>query len=199
MQQQESIQQQEKQQENIYKEQKYMKLLQNKRILFFDILLIVGAVFLDQYSKVLVRNFLSNQPQELIPGVLELRYLENGGAAFGMLQGKKIIFLIIAAIVMAAAIFIMWKLPAESKYNKLNITLSFILAGAVGNAIDRIAKSTVTDFVYFKLINFPIFNVADIYITIGTIVLAIMMLFIYKEEDFAFLTLKHQKAERKDK
>ena len=63
-------------------------------------------------------------------------------------------------------------------------------AGAVGNLIDRMVQSYVVDFLYFKLIDFPIFNVADCYVTAGAILLAILILFVYKDEELGFLSLK---------
>ena len=73
-----------------------------------------------------------------------------------------------------------------------------ILAGALGNTIDRVAKKTVTDFIYVSLINFPIFNVADIYIVVATIGLAILILFVYKDEDLRFMEFR-KKTEKSEK
>lgn len=165
-------------------------LYHNKWILIFNLVLFTAAVFLDQYTKMIVRELLPNNTKVLITDVLELRYLENAGAAFGMLQGQKIIFLVLTVIVFLAVLYILFKLPNEKKYIKLDLTLVFLMAGAVGNAIDRVYKSTVTDFIYFKLIDFPIFNIADIYITLSTIYLVIILIFIYKEDDLQFLSRK---------
>ena len=79
------------------------------------------------------------------------------------------------------------KLPAEKKYLPMNIAGALVWAGALGNAIDRVDKKTVTDFIYFVPINFPRFNVADIYITVSAIMLGIVLIFVYKEEDTAYL------------
>ena len=62
-----------------------------------------------------------------------------------------------------------------------------ISAGAVGNMIDRVSQGYVVDFLYFKLINFPVFNVADIYVTVSVVCFAVLILFYYKEDDFSFL------------
>ena len=168
-------------------------LYKNTWICIFNFILFIAAVFLDQYVKIIVRKTLPDNTKVLIPDVLELKYLENAGAAFGMLQGQKIIFLILTIIIFMAVLFILFKLPNDYKFIKLNITLVFLLAGALGNAIDRVYKATVTDFIYFKLINFPIFNIADIYISISTIFLVILLIFVYKEEDLAFLDKKKNK------
>ena len=86
--------------------------------------------------------------------------------------------------------YVLYKMPEEKKYRILHVLLSLIAAGAIGNMIDRIRLDYVVDFIYFVLINFPIFNVADIYVTVATALFAISVLFLYKEEDFGFLIWK---------
>ena len=73
-----------------------------------------------------------------------------------------------------------------------------LAAGAVGNLIDRMRYSYVVDFLYFKLIDFPVFNVADCYVTVGAVLLAVLILFVYKEEELGFLSLKRQEGKKKD-
>ena len=75
----------------------------------------------------------------------------------------------------------------------MKITLVFLLSGAIGNFIDRMIRGFVVDFFYFSLIDFPIFNVADIYVTVSFVVLAVLILFVYKEEDLAVYTPKKKK------
>lgn len=157
-------------------------------MLFWDLVIVSSGIALDQWTKALMTRYLKGQPSiSVIKNILELDYVENRGAAFGMLQGKRIYFLVIAAVVFFLFAWLLLKLPPEKKYQKLHIALSFILAGAVGNTIDRGIKGYVVDFVYFKLIDFPVFNVADIFITVTTIWLAVLLLFFFKEEDFDFL------------
>ena len=74
-------------------------------------------------------------------------------------------------------------LPASKKYRAIRVCLVFLTAGAAGNLYDRIFFDYVTDFLYFSYINFPIFNVADIYVTLSTITLVILFLFFYSEDD----------------
>lgn len=172
----------------------------NKIMLPVDLVILSSGIALDQWTKVLATRFLKAQPAiPIIKDILELDYVENRGAAFGMLQGKRIYFLLIAATVFFLFAWLLLKLPPEKKYQKLHIALSFILAGAVGNTLDRGLKGYVVDFVYFKLINFPVFNVADIFITVTTIWLAVLLLFFFKEEDFDFLrSRKNRKNREKD-
>lgn len=120
----------------------------------------------------------------LIPGVLELNYVENRGAAFGIMQNRQWLFLVITVAVLAGLIYIFRKIPAESRFVPLRITLFFIGAGAVGNMIDRVFRKYVVDFIYFRLIDFPVFNVADIYVTVSAVVLVILVLLYYRDEDF---------------
>lgn len=115
--------------------------------------------------------------------VFQFEYLENHGAAFGILQNKHIFFFIIVLII---SVFIIWfylHVPMTKKLLPLRICAVFIFSGAIGNFIDRLKLGYVVDFFYFKLIDFPVFNVADIYVTVGTFILAFLLLFYYKEED----------------
>lgn len=160
-----------------------------KLIMFFVISTI--AVIFDRYTKMLAVAYLKDKPAYvLIKGVLEFLYSENKGAAFSILQGKQWFFYIVTVIVLLVICYIVYKLPFEKKYIPLFYILCFIFAGAVGNFIDRVMYAYVVDFIYISLINFPIFNMADIYISIATTVLIICLLFIYKEEDFKFIRNK---------
>lgn len=169
----------------------------NKIMLLVDLVILSSGIALDQWTKALATRFLMAQPAiPIIKDILELDYVENRGAAFGLLQGKRICFLVIAAAVFFLFAWLLLKLPPAEKYQKLHIALSFILAGAVGNTIDRGMKGYVVDFIYFKLIDFPVFNIADIFITVTTIWLAVLLLFFFKEEDFDFL--RSRKNREKD-
>ena len=78
-------------------------------------------------------------------------------------------------------------MPKSKKFLPLNYIIVFLIAGAVGNYIDRIINHYVVDFIYFSLINFPVFNVADCYVTVSVIILFILILFFYKDEDLDYL------------
>ena len=143
------------------------------------LLLCVLLIAADQATKLLAVARLKDQaPFVLLPGVLELRYLENRGAAFGILQGQKI-FLVI--------IYFYFRVPEGKRHLPVRIFLIMLFSGAIGNFIDRCRLDYVIDFIYFKLIDFPIFNVADCYVTIAVILFAIAILFVYKEEEMDFL------------
>ena len=89
-----------------------------------------------------------------------------------------------------AICYILFKMPEDKKYNILHLLLVLIASGAIGNMIDRIRLEYVVDFFYFVLINFPIFNVADIYVSVACALLAIVMLFVYKDEDLDFISIR---------
>lgn len=148
----------------------------------------IGCVFLillDQVTKLLaLQNLKGQNPVTLIPDVFQLLYVENRGAAFGILQNRQWVFLIITVIVLAALVWALPKIPQERHFLPLTLCLCFIGAGAVGNMIDRIFRGYVVDFFYFKLIDFPVFNVADIYVTTAAVILIVLIVFLYKEEDF---------------
>lgn len=151
----------------------------------------LAAAGLDQLSKRwALANLGDHEPVPLIPGVLEFLRIENRGAAFGILQGRMEFFYLITAVVAAGIIYVIFKLPEDRKYMPLLVTLAFLLAGAAGNLIDRAFRKSVVDFIYFKPIDFPVFNVADIYVTCSTFALVLLILRFYEDEDFAFLSRK---------
>lgn len=152
---------------------------------------ILLLTFIDQWTKYLAVLHLKNQESiVLIPGVFQLQYLENHGAAFGIFQGQQWIFFLMTIVYLVAAVWIYLRIPKTKKYFPLHMIAVVLTAGALGNFIDRISQGYVVDFFYFSLIDFPIFNVADIYVVLSFIGLAICILFVYKDEDFAFLNLK---------
>ena len=122
----------------------------------------------------------------LIPGVLEFYYIQNKGAAFGIFQNGTFILGIISAIALAVIVAVYLRIPDGKKYLPLRLVLIFIAAGAAGNLYDRITLQYVRDFIYFSLIDFPVFNAADIYVTCSVFILAFLILFYYKEEDLQF-------------
>ncbi|MEG0963317.1 MAG: signal peptidase II [Lachnospiraceae bacterium] len=145
------------------------------------VLLLLG---IDQITKYLASAFLKGSNSIiLIKGVFQLHYLENQGAAFGLFQGKKSWFVVITLLVIMAMIVIYLKLPMKKKFNWMRGIIVLLMSGAFGNLLDRIRLDYVIDFFYFELINFPIFNMADIYVCCGVGLLLFLFIFYYKEED----------------
>ena len=160
-----------------------------KRFLIFDLFLFILLVSLDQLTKHLAVIRLKDKPAvPILKNILELNYLENKGAAFGMLQNQKIFFVLIAVMIMVIIAYVLFLMPDDKKYNLMHFLLIMVCSGACGNMIDRLRNNYVVDFIYLVIINFPIFNVADIYVTVSTFVLVILILFIYKEDDLSFLS-----------
>lgn len=163
-------------------------------LLVTDFMLFVILVIADQLTKHLAVIRLKNQAAyNLINGILEFNYLENRGAAFGVLQNQKYFFVFVALIFIGVIVFVLIKVPTQKKYYSLNILLVMIAAGAVGNMIDRVRYDYVVDFIYLVCIQFPIFNVADIYVTTATVILVFQILFVYKTNDFNFLSFNPKK------
>ena len=154
------------------------------KMLLIDVVVMLVLLGLDQLTKYLAIINLKNHPAVVLwDGVLELNYLENRGSAFGMLQNQKFFILFIGVVFLAVILFFLFKLPEEKKFCTVHILLSAIVAGGVGNMIDRLRFDYVVDFISFVLIHFPIFNVADCYIVVATIVLFLLFLFVFEEKD----------------
>lgn len=162
-----------------------------KRYLAIDLFVIIFLTALDQWTKALVSTHLKDAADIiLIPGVFQLHYLENRGAAFGILQNQRFVFVILTLLYLAAAAWFFNRCPKNKKYFLLHLIAAVLTAGALGNFIDRLRLGYVVDFFYFSLINFPIFNVADIFVVAAFIGITASVLFLYKDEDFSFLSLK---------
>ena len=148
--------------------------------------------FLDQGSKYLVLTRLKSSPDIiLIPGVLQLHYLENRGMAFGLFEGKIPVFVILCVLFFCVFFYVYARIPRTGYYLPLTITSLIMVSGALGNFIDRVFRKYVVDFIYFSLIDFPVFNMADIYVVCSGILLVILVCFKYKnDEDYHFLRLK---------
>lgn len=133
------------------------------------IVIIIAGVVLDQLSKQFAVIWLSGiTTLPIIPNVLHLTYVENTGAAFSLFSNMRF-FLIIVTLLFAAGIgYLFYILPKTKPYRNINIALSLMLSGAIGNLIDRIRLAYVVDFFDFRIIGFAIFNVADILVVCGT-------------------------------
>lgn len=155
------------------------------------LLAIAALTALDQWFKYLAVVHLKEQPPfVLIDGVFELHYSENTGAAFGILQDHRWVFMSVTIIVMVFLLVLLLS-GKFRQYPLLNVSGVLIVAGGIGNLIDRIFNGYVVDFLYFKLINFPIFNFADCCVVIGAVMLLVFFFFFYDEKPL----LRHPKAQ----
>lgn len=145
-------------------------------------LFIVLLVLLDQFTKFIAKKYLIMRPPiEIINGIFDLVYVENRGAAFGIFKNQKLILVGFTSLVVIGLIYYFFKNKGQDKI--MDICLILIIAGAIGNLIDRVFLSYVVDFIHLYIkdvFDFPVFNFADIYVTFGAILLSIKILFLDK-------------------
>lgn len=147
---------------------------------FLLVLLAGGIVAADQITKALVvANIPLNGYVEAIPGLFHLTHIHNTGAAFSMLEGQRTFFLIVTAIFLIGVVYCTVKKVFAKPYLWIFAAIS---GGAIGNLIDRMLYGYVVDMIALDFIDFAIFNVADIFVTCGAVVLAIYVLFFDKDE-----------------
>ncbi len=154
--------------------------------IFIDILVIAVLVVIDQLTKQAAEVCLMDRPAyDIIPEVLQLYYLPGGntGAAWGLFSGHQLLFITVTILVVAGIILVLVRMPLDKKYSILRVLLVFIAAGGIGNMIDRALLGSVRDFIYIKIINFPIFNVADMYVSCSVVIMLFVFLLKYKDED----------------
>lgn len=143
------------------------------------IIIIVLGIILDRLTKNYAINNLIENPYS---GTLfNFTYLENRGAAFGILQDRRIFFIILTLAIVCALVYYFLK-NYKTNPKVLNIALAMIISGAIGNFYDRLIQGYVVDFIEFAFVNFPVFNIADIFVTIGSILLIIYMIFFEESE-----------------
>ncbi|CZT55578.1 Lipoprotein signal peptidase [Eubacteriaceae bacterium CHKCI005] len=128
------------------------------------IVVLVGA---DQLIKWWAATSLIEQSISVVDGVFELQYLENRGAAFGILQDHRWVFMVLTGVFVLVALYALIFKKFAHPVTKWAVIL--LCAGGIGNMIDRIVRGFVVDMFYFKLIDFPIFNFADCCVVIGAI------------------------------
>jgi len=144
--------------------------------LMLQVFIVAFIVVLDQVTKYLAKTYLKPVGSiPLIPNVFHFTYVENRGAAFGILQNQRWLFIVLTVVVSAVIVYYLFTRSQESIV--LTIALSMILGGAIGNLIDRLRLGYVVDMLHFVLIDYPVFNVADSFVVIGTILLAYYILF----------------------
>jgi len=146
----------------------------------FWALIIILIIAADQVSKFIIsKNVDMGELIEIIRNFFYITYIRNKGAAWSIFQNGRYFFIVMTIFTSIVIIYLLLK----SKNRIFSLSLSFILGGAIGNLIDRIAVGSVVDFLEFHFwsYRFPVFNVADIFITTGTILLAYYLIFIYKE------------------
>jgi signal peptidase II len=132
------------------------------------------VLLIDQGTKFLVKSSMTiYESIPLIPNIFHLTYIENPGAAFGLLANQRVFFIVATTIILIAVIYFYHQIKEE--HLLLRIALGMVVGGAIGNLIDRLRVGTVTDFFDFRI--WPVFNVADSAIVVGMIYIAYQLLF----------------------
>ena len=158
------------------------------KIMFLPIIFVALLTSIDQLTKYIIKSkFVLFESKEVIKNIFAITYIHNEGAAWGVMKGGRIFFLILTSLVVVGCFYILYNIIGNRKYIMLTICIITLISGAVGNMIDRFEYGYVIDFLDFKMINFPVFNVADIYVTVSMIVVLVLMIFIYKEEDINYM------------
>ena len=149
-------------------------------MLFYYIIILIG-ILIDQFSKWMVLSFLKPVGSTaIIPSILHLTYTENDGAAFSMLAGHQFFLILITLLFIIVIFYFFLRLPKNRRYFELNLSFAMILSGAISNLLDRIFRNFVVDFIDLRIIGFAIFNVADM-LVVGGCILLIYQLFLNKE------------------
>lgn len=149
--------------------------------MLFSVLTLI-LIIADQYTKHLAVKFIKPVGSvEVIKNILRFSYVENRGAAFGMLRDARWVFITVTVISVAAIIW--WMVFRRPESRLLRVSLLLILSGALGNLIDRVMLGYVTDMIDVAFIDFPVFNFADCCVVVGAVLFAIYVLFVYKEPE----------------
>lgn len=144
----------------------------NRRIVAFGGVAAL-AVVLDQVSKAWARTALAGGPAPLVPGVLDLSLVMNTGAAFSLGEGRQWLFVLLALVICIGACA--WVVREREMPASVAAALGAVAGGGVGNLIDRVAAGQVTDFFATAFIDFPVFNVADIFVTCGVVIALVLV------------------------
>lgn len=147
----------------------------NLKCFLLEALLLIVILSLDLITKDYMATFLPNKdPYPFINGFMDLVFVKNFGASFGILNGKTVlltVFVSIALTLLLATWIYMREQPVA-----IRLSLVFLLAGGIGNLVDRIMLGYVRDFLHFTFFDFPVFNVADVFVVIGSFLLAISLI-----------------------
>lgn len=136
---------------------------------------ILSGIAVDQITKWLAVKYLMPIPTKpLIEGVLHLTYVENRGAAFGMLADSRWVFILASTIMIICLSIYLYGGFSQNKLYTVSILL--IISGGIGNMIDRLALGYVVDFIDLRLINFAVFNGADSFVCIGAVLLVLALI-----------------------
>lgn len=153
-----------------------------------SLLFIAFLTGIDQLTKLLAVSFLkAGGGIVLIRDILELEYFENTGAAFNSLAGQRILLILVTVPVITFLAGKLSQMMENRRYSGMRFCICLIIAGAAGNLIDRLVRGYVVDFIYFMPVDFPKFNFADMCVVGGAVLLGLLLVVYYREEDLNFL------------
>lgn len=141
-------------------------------------LLVPAIIVLDQFSKYLAVTYLEPVGSyPLIKNIFHLTFVKNDGAAFSIFSSKQLFLILTTVIVICLILGLLYKSVATGANPWLCLSLALVAGGAIGNLIDRVRLNYVIDYFEFRFVNFAIFNVADVFIVLGTALLCYLILF----------------------
>lgn len=181
-----------------------MESISKKKIIIHYIVLsvcIIAGIAFDQWTKHLaIVNLKEKNAGTVVlwKNILQFTYVENKGAIWGIGQGKVGLFLIAGLVLLFFVSYLYVRIPYKKRYIPMRIFAALLVAGGIGNSIDRLSYGYVVDFLEFGFMDFPVFNVADIYITVAEIFIIVFGLCFYKNEDFEFFSKKKIDTTNKD-
>lgn len=172
------------------------------RVFLLPAIIISFLTALDQLTKyIVVSNFKLHESKTVIDGVFSFTYIQNHGMAWGMFQGRIPVFMIFTSIVLILCFRVMYNVVDIKRYRWAKYVLIILISGALGNLIDRISLGYVIDFLHFELIDFPVFNVADVYVVVSMIAAILLLMFVYSNEeldDILKISFKNKDIENTD-
>lgn len=157
--------------------------MKRKTIFYLALAAFAAAIVaLDQWTKWLVRRDLPlYASKDSILGIFHITHVENTGGAWSMFSGQLWLFIGVMALFVALIVVLIWKQWLKKPFEWW--CLAAILGGGIGNLIDRLANGRVTDMICLDFVNFPVFNVADCFITVGCFALIVYVIFLDRTED----------------
>ena len=156
-----------------------------------NIIIIVAAIAVDQLTKWLALEYVRGHTISVIPRLFSFVYHTNTGMAWGMLSDRRWIFLSLSAVALVFFGFVYFRV--KNAHFLFRLSLGMVLGGGIGNMIDRLLRpgGGVVDFIKTDFIDFPIFNAADSFITVGAVLLGVYLIFIdHKQDKPLFITKK---------
>lgn len=139
--------------------------------------IVIGSVLLDQITKAIVVSHMAlYEEASFLPGFMRFYYTQNTGAAFSMLSDHQWVFMVFSVVAIAAMAFLLYRF--YRRHWLFTVSLSAVMGGGIGNMIDRVLNGYVVDFLDFQFMDFAVFNVADIFVTCGSVALAVYIVFV---------------------